>query len=136
MSPVSENIRQSVRERAHHRCEYCRFPEGESRFSHQVDHIRPIKHKGTHDLNNLAWACFQCNNRKGSDIAGYDPLSDTITPLFNPRDQTWDDHFSLVGYEIIGKTPIGRTTLEVLEMNSSERLEHRAWLITLGLWES
>jgi len=31
-----------------------------------LEHIQPIEHGGSHDLVNLALACFQCNNARGS----------------------------------------------------------------------
>lgn len=30
-----------------------------------LEHIVPMKHGGTHDLFNLALACFECNNDRG-----------------------------------------------------------------------
>ena len=33
--------------------------------------------------------------------------------MFNPRKHTWGFHFSFVGPRIVGKTPIGRVTVEV-----------------------
>jgi hypothetical protein len=82
----------------------------------------------------LAWACFQCNVAKGSDVASYDAQTDELTPLYNPRTQEWDDHFELDGAEIVGKTPVGRVTVRLLQMNHPERIEIRYWLIEAGLW--
>ena len=59
-------------------------------------------------------------------IAGRDPGTNQLTPLFNPRSQLWEDHFALQGAYIVGRTAIGRTTVLVLNMNSDEQLELRA----------
>jgi hypothetical protein len=116
------------------RCEYCHLPEGFSFYGHQVDHIRAEKHRGTSTLPNLAWACFDCNNAKGSDIASYDDLSGELTPLFNPRTELWDEHFALDGAIIVGKTPVGRVTVLLLKMNSDEQIDTRQSLIDAGIW--
>ncbi|MCB9457896.1 MAG: HNH endonuclease, partial [Anaerolineaceae bacterium] len=67
---VPQSVRDMVRQRAEDQCEYCYLPDAFGYYSHQVDHILPVKHQGSSDLDNLAWACFECNNAKGSDIAG------------------------------------------------------------------
>lgn len=41
-----------------------------------------------------------------------------LTPLFNPRANRWDEHFRPNGASIIGLTPIGQTSVWLLEMNS------------------
>lgn len=124
---MDEATRQIVRERAGDRCEYCLRHQHESPLAAlHVEHVRPKKHRGTDDLVNLALACVDCNLHKGSDIAGYDPETDEMTELFNPRRHHWSDHFTWSGISIVGTSAIGRTTIEVLQLNSEERLELRA----------
>lgn len=134
MTRLSKTVREGVRQRAEGRCEYCRKPEGYGLQSHQVDHIIPQKHKGTDELDNLAWACFQCNLCKGPNLASLDPETGTLTFLFHPRNQRWHDHFELVHEQIMGKTPIGRVTVDILQMNHEEQLATRRILIDSGLW--
>lgn len=134
MNRVSAKLREQVRQRAEQRCEYCRKPEGVSAYAHQVEHVIAIKHDGPSTFDNLAWACFQCNNNKGSDIASYDKETNTLAPLFNPRQDRWDDHFTLDNSVIVGKTPIGRVTIRILQMNHQDQIETRAYLIAAGLW--
>ena len=88
----SESLRKAVIERAEGRCEYCKKPQV-AFFAHEVDHVIAQKHRGPTTLENLAFACFECNRFKGSDIASLDPQTDKLTPLFNPRTQSWDEHF-------------------------------------------
>ena len=33
-----------------------------------LEHIIPLSRGGTHDLSNLALACFACNNARASDL--------------------------------------------------------------------
>jgi hypothetical protein len=134
VSRVSAKTREQVRQRAGQRCEYCRKPEGVSAYAHQVEHVIAIKHDGSSTLDNLAWACFQCNNSKGSDIASYDKETNTLAPLYNPRQDWWDDHFILDNSIIVGKTPIGRVTVRILQMNHPDQIETRAYLLEADLW--
>ena len=85
-------------------------------------------------MDNLAWACFQCNVAKGTDIASYDTETHELTPLFNPRTQKWDAHFGLVGAAIEAKTAVGRVTVRLLQMNHSQQLEVRRLSISAGKW--
>jgi hypothetical protein len=52
-----------------------------------------------------------------------------LTPLFHPRKDRWDDHFEMRDAAIVGKTPIGRTTVFVLNMNAEDQLELRAIML-------
>lgn len=134
MSVVSTAVRKLVRERAGERCEYCHKPDNLDTYSPQVDHILPPRHGGNDIVDNFAWACFNCNNHKGTDVASYDPQTNALTPLFNPRAQAWDDHFELVNALIVGKTAVGRVTIKLLQMNHPRQIEIRQTLIEAGLW--
>ena len=134
MSRLPQSIRQQVRKRANERCEYCYKPDEYVSQSHHVDHIISLKHKGSDALDNLAWACFQCNLCKGTDIASIDEITKIITPLFHPRLQIWDEHFQLDGASILGNTAIGRVTVALLQINHPEQVETRQILIDGGLW--
>lgn len=98
----------------------------------QLDHIRAQKHSGPTTAANLALSCLPCNSYKGSNVAGYDPDTDELQPLFNPRRDVWDEHFAWDGPLLRGRTPIGRATMVVLRINSPERVEHRRLLIEAG----
>ena len=128
MDAATRNI---VRERAKHQCEYCQLRQAHSPLAPlQIEHIRPKKHRGTDELNNLALACIDCNLSKSSNVSGFDPDSDKLTLLFHPRLHRWSDHFLWQGVFIVGITPEGRTTIEVLDMNSDDRVELRLLLFT------
>lgn len=62
-----------VRRRARFRCEYCLLPESLASTAFQFDHIIAQSHGGQTTAENLALACFHCNNFKGPNLAGVDP---------------------------------------------------------------
>jgi hypothetical protein len=98
-----------------------------------VDHIIPLKHDGTDDTDNLCFACFNCNMYKSHDLTGFDPATGEITPLFNPRQQDWQEHFEIeADMRMSGLTPTGRTTVRVLQINLTERVESRQALAAIN----
>lgn len=107
---VPAALRKQVIERAENRGEYCRFPQSMTLLAFEMEHIISEKHSGTTTLDNLALACPYCNrNRaKGTDIGSIDPETNQLTPFFNPRTQTWQDHFTPSGATIIPQTAEGR----------------------------
>jgi len=126
---MERRLRQLVRRRANHRCEYCQLREIElAEIAFHVEHIIALKHGGTDDPANLALACDRCNLHKGPNVAGIDPTTGQVTPLFHPRSDEWDLHFERVGYLIVGRTPVGRASAQVLELNSPRRIQLRQWL--------
>jgi predicted subunit of tRNA(5-methylaminomethyl-2-thiouridylate) methyltransferase len=131
---VPKAVREAVRKRASKRCEYCYKPEGVSLYPHHVEHIRPLLHLGNSELDNLAWACFQCNTNKSANIASYDSETKELTPLFNPRTQDWDEHFVMKDALITGKTAVGRVTVRILQINHPEQVKMRKSLINAGRW--
>ena len=129
---MDDTLRQFVRERAHHTCEYCQLRASDAPFlAFHVDHIIARQHGGTDTPDNLALACLWCNLHKGPNLSGIDPESGQLTPLFHPRQEHWYIHFALQGVHIIGQTPIGRTTVRVLNMNAPEQVELRIELSDL-----
>jgi hypothetical protein len=123
---IGAAVRRRVRERAEHRCEYCRTRQvDEPYIAYQIEHIVAIEHGGSDDEDNLALACSHCNLHKGPNLAGIDPATGKMEPLFHPRKQKWSEHFQLRGAFIDGTTPCGRTTVRVLVMNVQLRLDLR-----------
>ena len=129
---MNEALRERVAERAHARCEYCLYPETFSLVPHQLDHVIPRQHGGADTEDNLAFCCATCNRVKGPNLASLDPTTKRITPLYNPRTQTWDGHFRLDNVAIRGLTPEGRATVALLRLNDATRLRERRALVTKG----
>ena len=106
-----------VQTRAHFLCEYCKIPNpfGFARF--EIDHIIAKAHRGTDELNNLAWSCLTCNSNKGPNLSSIDPESGRLARLFHPRVDKWPLHFQLSEGLIVAKTAQGRATISLLKMN-------------------
>ena len=90
-----------------------------------VEHIVPSSRGGSSDLDNLAWACPGCNLRKSDRVEAPDPETGGDVALFHPRMDRWDEHFRWDGFELIGHTPVGRATSQLLQMNDPRRIRIR-----------
>ncbi len=101
---ISSITRRLVRDRAGNRCEYCHTRQEHEPFvSYQIEHVVPKQHGGADDEDNLALACSHCNLHKGPNLTGIDPLSGAVAILFDPRRQSWDDHFENVASSLLEK---------------------------------
>jgi hypothetical protein len=126
---MDETVREYVRQRGGHRCEYCLLRQADAPFAtFHVEHIRAKQHDGSDDPSNLALACPHCNSHKGPNLSAIDPQTDEVVMLFNPRADDWRAHFSVNGLFIEGYTASGRATVNLLAMNAESRLRVRAAL--------
>ena len=130
---ISPTLRRLAIQQAGHRCEYCLLPEAVALHRHEPDHIIPVQHGGVTDPANLALACLRCNCYKGPNVGSFDPLTNQLVPLYHPRVQVWEQHFRLVGAEIMPLTPEGRVTVRLLRLNDPDRLAERQRLIEARL---
>jgi hypothetical protein len=128
--------RELIRKRANYLCEYCHSPEKISATRFTIDHIIPQSLGGSDDLDNLAYACRRCNERRYNFVAGYDIITKTIVPLFDPRQQQWREHFvwSIDGKKIIATSPVGRATLSRFDLNDERYSEEDSICSTRKLW--
>ncbi len=127
-------LRRTVFRRAKHQCEYCLIDEQDTFLGCQIDHVIAEKHGGQTTLENLAVACTLCNRAKGSDIATL--VESILTPLFNPRRDTWQGHFQF-GDDLMTiqpRTSTGQGTITLLNLNAPERLLERQLLQEMGLY--
>ena len=123
---VSAADKRLVRERAAGRCEYCSMAETwEPFFTYHVEHIIARQHGGPDDVDNLCLACHHCNSFKGPNLTSLDPDGLGVTTLFNPRAQSWPEHFKIEAGRVLGLTSAGRTTVFLLQMNAAHRVELR-----------
>jgi hypothetical protein len=91
-----------------------------------VDHVLPRRDEGSTTLTNLALACVSCSLRKGARRDAPDPDTGRSAELFNPRTSEWDQHFQLAGdFTIVGRTAVGRASVQALAMNRPLALEIR-----------
>ncbi len=122
--PIDAALRRLVRTRAGNRCEYCHCDQRELPFvSFHVDHIVARQHEGSDDESNLCLSCHWCNFHKGPNIATQ--VDGQLVPLFHPRMHEWSEHFSMNDDWMVGRTPIGRGTVRLLNMNDDDRRELR-----------
>jgi len=104
------------------------LPEEASEVTFHVEHILAKQHGGDDSLSNLALACDRCNFCKGPNLSAIDPTTNEIVTLFHPRHDKWSEHFTMQGVEIVGITPCGRATANLLQMNAPKRVQLRAAL--------
>jgi len=127
-------LEKEIWQRAGDACEYCKMPQAFYRTRHQIDHIIAQQHQGKTSFENLALAYFPCNNHKGPNLSGIDPVSGKMVRLFNPRRDQWKNHFRWDGPRLVGKTAIGRATVEVLAINHPNYVAARVELINEGVF--
>lgn len=134
MAAISESTRQQVFTEADHRCEYCLTSRRLIGMPLVIDHVLPKSADGSDERDNLAAACYRCNEFKWAKTHATDPATGEVVPLFNPRRQAWADHFIWAdgGAHIIGITPIGRATVIALHLNNEYIVESRILWIAQG----
>jgi HNH endonuclease len=128
---ISVELRNLIEERDRGRCCYCLTQALNSGIDLSFDHILPRSKGGTTTFENICLACRSCNEFKSDTTEFTDPLTETIVPLFNPRHQSWIEHFvwSEDGTSIEGLTPIGQVTILALQMNRPLiRVARRRWV--------
>jgi hypothetical protein len=101
----------------------------------QIEHIRPKACGGPTEEANLWLSCPACNNYKNDRTSAADPETGVNCELFNPRTQTWAEHFRWVdgGLRIVGLTPTGRATASLLRLADDPlALVTRSYWISVG----
>jgi hypothetical protein len=131
---ISKAMRARVSAQARHRCGYCLTSEMVVGMPMEIDHIIPEAHGGRTEEENLWLACTACNQRKSDRLVAWDPLTEMMVPLFDPRHQVWDEHFAWTpeGDQIVGLTPVGRATLIALELNRPSLVKARQLWVVAG----
>ena len=131
---VSATLRAAVISRASKCCEYCKSQDKYSPTIFTIDHVLPESLDGTSDFENLAYACFLCNRLKSNKLKVFDEITEKWVPLFNPRKDAWNEHFSWNedGTKIIGITIVGRCTVKEIKLNREKLVEYRNCIIPFG----
>lgn len=118
-------IQRQVFSRARNRCEYCQMHQSLQGATFHVEHVHPQALGGDSNTDNLALACPRCNLCKSTKIDAVDPVTGIVAPLFNPRSDTWANHFSWDGFQVSAASPIGRATIDALDLNHPRRITIR-----------
>jgi hypothetical protein len=131
---MERTLEELIWERARHRCEYCQMPLEYELTTFEIDHVIAASHGGLTRASNLCLACFSCNSFKGPNLAGIDPKTKKVVPLFNPRRHKWHRHFQWDGAVLVGRTPAGRATVATLRINLDHRVAYRQELVDEGVF--
>lgn len=124
---MDQATRELVRQRAGNRCEYCGLHQNDLPFLRfHTEHIIARQHGGGDYDSNLALACNHCNLHKGPNLSAIVPQTRQVVQLFHPRQQQWTEHFVQDDIYIVGLTPVGRATVQLLKMNDLSQLELRS----------
>ena len=132
---IGDRLRRKIRASAEEKCGYCQAPQRLVHAPLEIDHLIPPMLGGTDEEENLWLACPFCNGYKAAQIGAVDSSTGTFETLFNPRRQSWNDHFewSKDGLRILGITAVGRVTVIALRLNHDDVLRTRAVWINCGL---
>lgn len=102
---------------SHEKCAFCECSLSDESKYMEVEHF---KYKNAYkdyviDWINLLPSCKRCNIAKGVHDVGADPI-------VNPYDVDPRDHLSFKLYQFKGKDKVGKSTIEALDLNNSDRL--------------
>ena len=113
---MDATLERQVRQRAGGRCEYCRLPQAASGVPFELDHItaRSIGPYGSRQPRGELHG--YCNGYKGPNLAAETRDRQSHAALPSATTQM-GHHFQYEGSTLIGRTAIGRTTIEVLRIN-------------------
>jgi 5-methylcytosine-specific restriction endonuclease McrA len=94
----------------------------------------PKVKEGTDELENLALACQTCNNYKYTKTEAIDLLTKKAVPIYHPRKDVWNEHFTWNSdfTKLIGISPTGRATIEILKLNREGVRNLRFVLYSVG----
>lgn len=132
MPKIPTALRQLTIQRAGNRCEYCGISQIGQVATFHIDHIIPVAAGGETSAENLALACVSCSLRKGAHQVLEDVETGENVLIFNPRQQSWTEHFAWEGQHIVGLTAVGRAVVKALDLNRPTMLAIRAEEKLLG----
>ena len=132
---IPSSVDRHIRAAAKNRCGYCLSPQHLVMARLEIEHIIPLAQGGTDEESNLWLACPICNGHKSDKISAVDPDTNATVPLFNPRTDSWWEHFAWAddGLQIVGRTSIGRATIIALHLSDdSDALAVRSYWVLAG----
>lgn len=131
---VPRTLREQISEDDRSCCAYCQSAVRIVGMSFEIDHIIPESLGGLTVRENLCLCCSGCNERKSCRTAAPDPVTHRRVALFHPRRQVWSQHFRWAdkGRLIAGLTPVGRATIQTLQLNRLVLVTARESWILVG----
>lgn len=121
-------ITNSLLEMSDDKCCYCECKVNEESKYMEVEHFfcKDLYPEKVIEWENLLPSCKRCNINKGNHDVGLEPI---IHPVINePR-----EHLTLKAYRFYAKTPLGKTTISVLDLNDIERLQQKRFEVGSGV---
>lgn len=112
-----DRIKEPLRLSSHNKCAYCECSISEESKYMEVEHF---EHKGKYpdgvvDWDNLLPSCKRCNIAKGVHDTRHEPI---VNPFkIDPK-----NHLTFSLYRLKGLDAIGKSTIDVLDLNNSDRL--------------
>ena len=132
---ISVAVQREVMRLSEGYCEYCLHPEAYATDFYHFDNILPLFEGGSNEVANIARSCGRCNILKNQKTVAFDPLTGQISELYNPRKDKWTNHFHWSDDDLLvhGRTEIGRTTVDLLQLNRQNAINLRQLLKNAGL---
>ena len=134
MAELPAELLTRLKRQAGNRCGYCLTSTLITGQPLTVEHIIPVARGGLSSEQNLWLSCRRCNEYKGTQLDATDIDTGEQVPLFNPRQQSWREHFAWSGdgMRIIGLTPCGRVTVLALKLNNDDIVSARRLWVSVG----
>lgn len=131
---MSRSLYARLRHQLGPRCGYCRTSSAITGEKNTIEHILPVARGGLSTEDNLWVSCRRCNGAKGTQIDALDSETGQHIPLFNPRTQSWKEHFTWSGDGTLirGLTACGRAMIMALQMNHPDIVSARLLWISVG----
>lgn len=110
-------IKTPLLESSHGKCAYCECSlTAESNYM-EVEHFEDKKNNSDKvvEWSNLLPSCKKCNGFKSTHDVNKDPI-------INPYDENPKAHLAMRLYRLRGKTPKGITTIDITQLNHTDRL--------------
>jgi HNH endonuclease len=131
---ISAALKARIKAVAKNRCGYCQSQQKYVLGILEIEHIISTAAGGSDEEENLWLSCRLCNSYKGIQTRALDPISEQTVPLFNPRTESWSEHFvwSEDGVYVMGLTPCGRATVVAIQLNNDYATTVRKSWVSVG----
>jgi len=115
-----EFIKTALLQMSSGKCCYCECKINEESKYMEVEHYRckDIYEDEVLLWSNLLPSCKRCNGTKHNHDTG-------VEPIIHPVNDDPRNHLELKAYRFYGRTLIGKTTVEVINLNERERLQRK-----------
>ena len=126
-----DELKQSLHRLSHNKCAYCECNVNEESKYMEVEHFED-KHNNPDKViewNNLLPSCKKCNGAKST----HDVLSE---PIVNPFEVDPRVHLKIKNYRFKWKTPVGKTTIGVVDLNNCDRAVAKRFAIGQAMHKS